>query len=201
MNTALAVAGITAAITALGWLVTSALSNRRERKARAVGALLAHTERQLERLYGPLEFMRVEGQQLFTDLLRDLGRHFVFPPTGELSAEEHRRWLFFLENSAMPRNERIRQLLEDNTHLIEGNQLPDSYQRFLEHYSSWKLDHLRWQKDGVEYSWHSRINWPTEFDRDIHNTFQSLKERHALLLDEVAALGSQKPQERLGRAP
>jgi hypothetical protein len=87
-----------------------------------------------------------------------------------------------------------------NTHLIEGNELPASYHRFLERYSSWKLDHLRWQKDGVEYSWHSRINWPTEFDRDIHNTFQSLKERHTLLLDEVAALGSQKPRERIDRA-
>jgi hypothetical protein len=77
--------------------------------------------------------------------------------------------------------------------LIEGNQLPESYLRFLEHYSSWKLDHLRWQKDGVEYSWHSRINWPKEFDRDIHDTFASLKERHALLLDEVAAIGSHEP--------
>jgi hypothetical protein len=197
MNTALAVAAITAAITALGWLVTSALTNRREREARAVGALLAHTERQLERLYGPLEFMRVEGHQLFHDLLSDLGRHFVFPPSGQLAAEELRRWLFFLEHSAMPRNERIRQLLEDNTHLIEGNELPDSYRRFLEHYGSWKLDHLRWQREGVEYAWHSRINWPTDFDRDIHETFQSLKERHALLLDEVAALGSQKPPERV----
>jgi hypothetical protein len=196
MNTALAVAGITAVITALGWLVTSALSNRRERRGRAVAALLAHTERQLERLYGPLEFLRVEGQQVFSDLLRDLGRNYVFPPTGEFSGEELRRWLFFLENSAMPRNDRVRQLLEVNTHLIEGNQLPDSFERFLEHYSSWRLDHLRWQKEGVEYSWHSRINWPDEFDRDVHNTFRSLKERHALLLDEVAAIGSKRREPR-----
>jgi hypothetical protein len=201
MNTALAVAAITAAVTALGWLVTSSLTSRRDRNARAIAALLAHTERQLERLYGPLEFLRVEGAQVFSDLLRDLGRDFVFPATGQLSKEDLSRWQFYMENSLMPRNEQRLRLIEDNTHLIEGDELPVSYRAFLKHYSSWKLDHLRWQREGVEYSWHSRINWPTDFDRDIEETFRLLKERHASLLDQVAATGPLESARRAHRAP
>lgn len=107
MDTALAVAALTAAVTALGWLVNSALTVRRDRGAREVAALLAHTERQLERLYGPLEFLLVEGRQVFEDLLHDLGRPVVFPPAGVLTPDDLRRWLFYLEHSALPRNERI----------------------------------------------------------------------------------------------
>jgi hypothetical protein len=188
MDTAFAVAALTAAVTALGWLVNSALTTRRDRGAREVAALLAHTERQLERLYGPLEFQLVEGRQVFEDLLQDLGRPVVFPPAGVLTPDDLLRWRFYLEHSALPRNERIRELLADNTQLIEGDRLPDSYRRFFEHYSSWKLDHLRWQEDSVEYAWHSRINWPTEFEHDVHDTFELLKRRQAALLGQTAAI-------------
>ena len=188
MDTALAVAALTAAVTALGWLVNSALAGRRDRGAREVAALLAHTERQLERLYGPLEFQLVEGRQVFEDLLHDLGRRVVFPPAGVLAPDDLRRWLFYLEHSALPRNERIRELLAGNTQLIEGEGLPESYRQFFEHYSSWKLDHLRWHEDGVEYAWHSRINWPREFEQDVHATFELLKRRQAALLGQTAAI-------------
>jgi hypothetical protein len=188
MDAAIAVAVITGALTALGWLVNYALAGRREREARAIGALLAHTERQLERLYGPLEFQMIEGRQVFQDLLEDLGRGWVFPLDERLEGDELRRWHFFLEHSGLPGNERIRELLAENTHLIEGDRMPASYQAFLEHYSSWKLEHLRWEKEGAEYRWHSRVNWPIEFERDVHETFESLMERHAALRGKVRRL-------------
>lgn len=200
MDTAVAVAVITAAVTAVGWLVNAALSERRERRARTLMASLSHTERQLERLYGPLEFRLIEGKQTFEDLLQDLGRRWVFAED-PLPGAELRRWIFFLENDALPRNEEIRRLLAENTHLIEGEAMPESYRRFLEHYSSWKLEHLRWTKDGVEYNWRSRINWPKEFDRDVHATFEALMRRHASLLGEVARLdASSLPQQPRARS-
>jgi hypothetical protein len=67
---------------------------------------------------------------------------------------------------------------------------PTATADFSEHYSPWNLDHLRWQNEGVEYAWHSRINWPAEFEREVHDTFESLMKRHAVLLDEVAAIGA-----------
>jgi hypothetical protein len=42
-----------------------------------------------------------------------------------------------VENSALPRNERIRELLAANAHLIEGDAMPASYRAFVEHHSSW----------------------------------------------------------------
>ena len=137
MDAAVSVAIITAAVTAIGWVANSALTAWRERRARVVSARLAHTQRQLERLYGPLEFELIEGRQVLEDFLRSLGRTYVFLGDAELPTEDLESWLFYVENSALPRNERIRELLAANAHLIEGDAMPASYRAFVEHHSSW----------------------------------------------------------------
>lgn len=179
---------IAGAVVAVGWLVAHILQIRAARVAHARQSLLAHTERQLEELYGPLTFLVYEGRQTFTDLLRSLGRQYVFHKDNPLTEEELATWLFWADNDFMPRNSRIKELLTYKTHLIDGDAMPNSFVTLLDHCNSWHINHLRWKTEQVEYTWHSDVNWPHEFEKDVIDTFERLKRRHSQL---VKVLGSE----------
>ncbi len=185
METPLVVALIAGAVTAVGWTANHIFEDRRERAKRQVEASLKHVERQLEELYGPVAFLLYEGRRTFIDLLDTLGRDFVFKEGEPLPEDELKTWLFWAEHSLIPKNEKIKQLLMSKTHLIEGSRFPDSYVAFLDHHNSWTINHERWKQDRVEYSWHSKINWPDSFGKEVLSTFESLKAKHAALLGEL----------------
>ncbi|HYW70499.1 MAG TPA: hypothetical protein VE961_05665 [Pyrinomonadaceae bacterium] len=185
MNVSILVAIITAFVTATGWLVSHILLTRREDKNRQTDSSLKFIDRQLEELYGPLAFLMWEGDRAFKDLLETLGRPYVFSGDRPLPEAELKLWLFWLDQFFFPKNEKIRELLMNNTHLIEGSEMPASYVRFLEHYNSWRIEHLRWKQEGVPYSWHSKMNWPLEFSSDVLNTFKTLKARQAVYKGKV----------------
>lgn len=167
-------------ITALGWLANHWLTTQREEQRRRTEVQLKYVERQIEELYGPLVFLLHEGRRTFSDLLDSLGRGYVFSDE-PLPEDELRTWLFWAEAEFLPRNEKIKSLMVSKTHLIEGAGFPDSYVAFLDHCNSWAINHRRWKEQGVEYSWHSKVNWPTEFSNEVLRTFEALKEKHAAL--------------------
>jgi hypothetical protein len=185
MDIALWVATITAAVSVAGWLVNHVLSARRDLRNEQRRAYLSYTERQLEDLYGPLSILIIEGRQSLRDLLASFGRNVVFPDSSPLPPEELQTWLFWTENNFLPRNEKIKSLLSGHAHLIEGQALPDSYIEFLDHCNSWAINHLRWQRDGTEYAWRSRINYPNHFTDEVIATTQRLKRRHADLVNVI----------------
>lgn len=188
MELPILVAIISATVTVLGWLISHILTLQRERETQQLTALWKFTERQLEELYGPLSFLIWDGRRAFADLLEIFGRNYVFPESGTLTEDELKTWLFWIDNYFFPKNEKIKELLESKTHLIEGEEIPPSHIAFLEHYNSWYLNHLRWKKDGVEYSWHSKINAPKAFEEDILDTFKRLKARHTKALRKISTI-------------
>jgi hypothetical protein len=186
MNTALTVAILGAVVTAIGWLITHILSTSAERRHQRLIAQVEFTKQQLEELYGPLAFLILEGEQSFRDLLEALGRNYVFPPNDHIEGDELNIWLFWVENDFFPRHQKIVDLLASKTHLIEGERVPDSFLAFLNHRHSWKINHELWQKQGVAYSWHSKVNYPREFPKEVLSTFEHLKKRHSLLIGKVS---------------
>lgn len=185
MDIKLQLALLTASVTVLGWAINHIFLTHRDRKNQKREALLRYTEKQLEELYGPLAFLIIEGKRTFTDLLEIFGRKHVFLDNQPLSEDEYKTWLFWAENDFLPRNDKIKNLLMNKTHLIEGNEVPDSYIKFLDHCNSWQINHRRWEKENKEYSWRSKIDWPKEFSHDVLETFKSLRERHAALIHEL----------------
>jgi hypothetical protein len=186
MSTPVVVALIAGSITAVGWLVNHWLVSRREEQRRRIEAQLKYVERQIEELYGPLALLVYEGRRTWGDLLLALGRDHVFSGSSPLPEVELRTWLFWTEAEFLPRNEKIRSLLESKAHLVEGPEFPKSYVDFLDHCNSWAINHRRWKEQGVKYSWHSRINWPERFEEDVIETFQTLKSRHAELVGALS---------------
>lgn len=185
MNVTITVAVIAAAVSAIGWVVTYMLARRAERVRIRLTARLAHIQKQLEELYGPLVFLVYEGRATFADLWTKLGPNSIFADGRQLSDAELKTWLFWVDHEFMPRNGAIQQLLATKTHLIEGDGLPASHVRFLDHYNNWKMDHLRWKEEDMPYSWHSKVDWPAEFESEIIATFERLKKSHAMLLGAV----------------
>ncbi|GIF72054.1 hypothetical protein [Asanoa siamensis] len=178
---------IAASITAVGWLVNYVVTAAIDRRKQHAAARLAHVERQLEKLYGPLMFLVEEGESSFRDLLGTLGRRYVFSGSRELPEAELELWLFWVDHDLMPRNVAIQSLLSTQTHLIVGHKLPPSYLDFVDHYNSWRITHLRWKEEGVRYGWTAKVNWPDSFTADVRATFAQLKQEQAALLGTVVS--------------
>jgi hypothetical protein len=185
MSPGITVAIITATVSMVGWVLNHILNSLFEKRKARLVAQLAHIERQLSELYGPLAFLIHEGKATFSDLLQNLGRSYIFHNEDPLPEDELATWLFWVEFDFMPRNSRIQSILASNTHLIAGERLPISYLKFLDHYNSWRVTHERWKRDAVEYSWHSKENWPKDFENDIISTFRQLMQTHAKLIGAV----------------
>jgi hypothetical protein len=185
MEPSIGVAIIAGSVTAVGWLINHILTDRREREKRQTEASLKYVEKQLEELYGPLAFLLYEGRRTFEDLLDTLGRNYVFTHDNSISKEDLKIWLFWAEHSFLPKNEKIKELLISKTHLIEGSRFPESYVTFLDHHYSWSIQHQRWKEEDVAYSWHSKINWPVEFEQEVIQTFERLKAKHSALLGKL----------------
>src|SRR6266852_796491 len=185
MDVTLAVALLGAGLTALGWLITNILSTSAERRRQRLIFQMEFTKQQLEELYGPLTFLILEGQQSFQDFTAALGWTEEPPEDKVLSEQEHQTVFFWVEYDFFPRNKKIQELLSSKTHLIEGERVPESFLTFLDHYNSWYIRHLRWQKQGIEYGWRSKIPWPISFDEEVKSTFRRLKKRHADLIGMI----------------
>jgi hypothetical protein len=186
MSTELEIATIAASVTAAGWLITHALQAATDERRRRDEALLRFTERQLEELYGPLALLVIEGRRTIQDLKDAIGRQHIFRGQPPLSKEELATWLFWSDNDFIPRNQKIKDLLTAKTHLIDSTIIPPSFVAFLDHHNSWIVNHLRWQQDKTEYSWHSKIPWPQEFEKDVLVSFERVKQRHSSLIQRLA---------------
>jgi hypothetical protein len=170
-------------LTVVGWIYNHWSSLERHK----LEAALQHTERQLEYLYGPLVYLIEEGEQSFKDCLRKLD---VTPEEFALSKvrqneEDLNTWLFWVENDFMPRNEKMRQVLMQNAHLLEEYVMLDVYKDFISHYNLWSIEHRLWKEQGIEYPLHSADKYPDNFAQEARKTFNHLKSKHSNYLAQL----------------
>lgn len=182
------------AVAVLSAIVAYVLTRRAAREQHRREATLRHIERQLSDLYGPLTFLLLEGDQVFEDLCDDFGEDWREGKRYLTEDGEIKKWIYWAENYFIPRNREIQELLSQQSHLIEGDRLPQGFQDFARHHASWTLEMKRWREKGVGDGLFSRHSWPVEFSKEVESTFQRLKQRHARLL------GAETPQ-RLGELP
>ncbi|MBE9208623.1 hypothetical protein IQ244_19190 [Nostoc sp. LEGE 06077] len=181
---------ITTAFAIVAGIINHIMSGKRDRHNQQTAASLKYTEQQLEQLYGPLAFLVWEGRHTYTDLVnkfieireekqiseKNINNYAIFNLKNEA---EIQLWIFWIEKDAFPRHEKIKELLMTKTHLIEGTRMPDSYLNFLNYHNSWKIEHLQWKEQQIEYSYKSKVEFPPNFEEDVINTFEKLKLRQA----------------------
>ena len=181
MDTGLLIAVAGLGGTVLGWFVNSVLQHRRDLDLQRRTARLHHTERQLEELYGPLRVLLLESRRSHEELLDALDAEEM-PSPEDMSESQRETWEFWAGQSFLPRNVKIRNLIESKTHLIEGRDLPQSHVAFLDHHNAWVTSLERWKKEGRVYKGVSRHRWPVSFEDEVRAVFEALMERRSELL-------------------
>jgi hypothetical protein len=200
VDVAIVVALIAGVVTAMGWLVESRKDRRLQAQLLCDAAARELTDArlkllgdQLRDLYGPLVCLVHEGAQSFRDVLAEIGRDHVRIQGRAAGDPEVQTWIFWSEAALLPRNQAVMDLLTSNTHLIDGDEFPDSFVRFIEHHRSWQVRHERWRQHGIEYDWHSRVEWPSGFESDVLSTFSRLKREQNKLLNLTAPTSTREP--------
>src|SRR5260370_11606799 len=109
MDITWAVAILGVFVTALGWLITHILSISAEDRKQRLISQIEFIKQQLEELYGPLEFLLLEGRQTFQALAETLGRDYLKDDdVASFSEQELKAWLFWVDADFFPRNEAIK---------------------------------------------------------------------------------------------
>jgi hypothetical protein len=144
-------------------------------------AELARIERQLSELYRPLLALVEEGRLSHRDFVKKEGRDGALPADRPPTEDELRRWIEKAEGDLMPRNERMCVLIRAKRDLIDGPELPASWQALLTHWDGWKADHEKWKKEGVPYSFTASTPFPRSLERELKASIAKLEERRAAL--------------------
>ena len=140
------------------------------------GAELRFVERQLAEIYEPLAKLNLKGREEFNRLLDELGRRYVFALSEDRYDEELKLWWKYCEKHFFPNNdERLR--LMSQLHLLEGDRMPQGFLDYVDHWYTWKIAHLRWKKEQVKYSWHSKRNYARGLNQEVEAGLRTLRAR------------------------
>lgn len=152
---------IPASVTVLGWFVTYAYTKAREDRTRRLDTVLKLRARQIEELYGPLLSLI---EQIF--VVWEVRENVL--KTGSHSAEDGRRIReFFWKNYFTPLHEQIAGLLRTKLYLLEGREMPQSFEEYLEHATQEACQHRLWAELSIDTSQVKGRKWPASFHDDV----------------------------------
>ena len=179
MSSQVIAALITGFVTILGWNVLTFLNNRKENQTKLLQFQIEHISRQIEELYGPL-FNLVNQLNMYYDTKEKITE--VFNTTDQKKEIIN---IFIRENYFYQLHDEIRKLIKNKYHLIDNNELPNSYRDYLLHSTQETLQIDIWNKLQIDTSIVKGIVWPDQFDIDTKKHLDSLKYRYNQLLSKL----------------
>lgn len=93
-------------------------------------------DEQISKLYVPLYSLSMENKMQINILLKELNRNYVFAKgetINSLNENDKLLWIDFVKNHFLPNLNRMKDILNNNLHLIFEYELPSSYQRFMKY--------------------------------------------------------------------
>ncbi len=172
-----------ALIAVIGWLVAHFSKLHFEKRS----ARLNRINDQLKNLYGPLMATLTANNETWEAFTKkhwpSHGLKGYFGKGADtLSEEELSRWRTWMVHVFHPLNERIEKVIIENIHLIEGDEIPDSFTKPLSHVSAYRAVKFQWDKEN--YSEYLSVNnWPTqELLNDVKPIFLALSHEQSKLL-------------------
>jgi len=145
-------------------------------------------DKQISELYGPLGEMILEQEILWSLILYQLGRQYIFSADtdqiSQLPEDEQKIWIHYVNNYKIPKQMKMLELLQKNQHLIYKSEKPTCYRFFIEYVIGWELlDNQK--RNGIPnyYEYYYKYNYPREFDTYIKNTLQVLYKRQSELVE------------------
>jgi hypothetical protein len=179
---------LTVLATAVGWLVVHHLTVTRDREARVSASqaadrvrrleiLLKEAEAQISQFYGPVHGLIHQIWATWDVKQRFKG---VLAPDAYAQIEQYLGERYFGAY-----HERIRALMRDNMHLIEGAMMPDSFYNYIEHSM---MEHIQiglWTERQVDTSAVAGISWDNAFAEDVERGLRDAIRRHDEIVEEL----------------
>ena len=137
----------------------------------------ARIDRQLTELYRPLAALVEQSRLSYVNFKKKEGREELLPTDRTLTDEEMKRYLDQIEKDMMPRNERMCALIRAKKDLVDGPELPASWQALLEHHEGWRAAHEKWKKEGAAYPFHAPTPFPRSLERELKASIAKLEAR------------------------
>jgi len=162
----------------LGYLISHASNMRRAR----LTAQVAYVSQQLQRLYGPL-YALTESNTASWLVFRKTFRpdKKLFDRQKPFDERERAIWRSWAENVFIPSNLKIRDVIEQNAHLLSGEIMPDCFRDMIAHVESSKLV-LASLADGDLDVLDQFPTWPKNFNGFVRDRYDAVAAEHARLL-------------------
>lgn len=154
-----------------------------------------HIDKQISEFYGPISALLKKQDILFERILYMFGRSFVFrkdqTQLSQLSENEQKIWVHFVDTYIIPQNKRIVEIIQKNQHLIYKSEVPPCFEKYLDYALGWELlDNQK--RHGVPnyYEYYYSFNFPKDFKSYINSTLTVLQNKQAELIFESKSLST-----------
>ena len=180
---------LTAAVTALGWFITSYLTKKKEDKVRQLEGMKKHLERQIEEFYGPLFNLvhqivvcnHVQHEILYS---KDSKGNSIKSAS---DADKVRQ--FFQDNYFIPLHEEMLRILKTKLYLIEGAEMPESFYKYLRHSIQEQVQGTLWRKHGIDTSHVRGLPYPNELYKDVKSGLDSTMIKYEQCINNLKVEG------------
>jgi len=169
----LLVAGLTTAVTIGGWIALHRFTALREIEARKAADAradyarrleirLKQTESKISEFYGPVHGLvnQILAMWAITERMST-----ELNDKDKMRAIEH----YLNERYFLPMHERIRSLMIDKRHLIEGETMPKSFYDYIQHSMMQTIQVNLWDEKQIDTRSVPGIGWPPDFPKDVQN--------------------------------
>jgi hypothetical protein len=174
------VAAFTAACSAIaggtGFLISYFLAGRREDRTKRLQLTLEHTSSQIREFYAPLVAL--------TDQLNTTAKvkEELFSNKG---GEDRRNLeLLFYNTFFLPIHNQISDIIKTKVHLLEGDSIPDSFQKYFGHFTSERAYYYLTERQ-IDLSGVVVSDYPPKFYWDVRRGFDEVTTRYENSLKEL----------------
>src|ERR1043166_2339997 len=154
-------------------------------RLRRLELLMQQTERQIREFYGPIYaliqqiWMVWEVKERIVKGLRTEGT------TEDLGVLRSRAGEFIGANYFAPLHAEIRSILKDRLHLLEGVEMPDSFNEYLKHATMENVQQRLWFEQQINTRSVRGISWNPQFPEDVKAGLDAAMRRYEIYLDEL----------------
>jgi hypothetical protein len=161
-------------------------------RLRRLDLLMQQTERQIREFYGPI-YALVQQIWMVWDVKQHLLRRLSGGDNAEsLEAVKARIEEFLGAHYFGPLHAEIRSILKDRLHLLEGVEMPDSFNEYLKHATMENVQQRLWIEQHISTKSVSGIRWNQQFPDDVKAGLDAAMGRYETYLTELRGVGQDR---------
>ena len=154
------------------------LALRKEAETLRDQTALKYLQSQIEELYSPLLGLIQYSHMVYEIAQKRLPRLKGGIPPGGARPDESEIWRYFVETYFLPLNMKMADLIRKKIHLINSDEVPDSFQKFLAHQAEYDCLHSLWKNEKIASDEIIGAGWPDDFGKTVKSSLADLKKEY-----------------------